>query len=157
MAAQNLVSANLSAEAKERVLAHLEGIRKELDFLAAFGEKELRGLFRAGTGFAPLLDKAYLVAGEHPEILPSIFPSEEFKRDYRLYKELAPIASQVEQLARSLEGTMTALSSDTLMEALEVYAAVKQHRDKVPGLGVVAADMGVFFAKARKRDAAAKD
>ena len=35
--------------------------------------------------------------------------------------------------------------------ALEVYAAVKQNRDKVPGLNVVADEMAEFFKKAKKK------
>ena len=40
-----------------------------------------------------------------------------------------------------------------MSSALEVYAAVKQNRDKVPGLNVVAEEMSEFFKKAKKKAA----
>ena len=43
-----------------------------------------------------------------------------------------------------------AANSDATDGALEVYAAVKQHRDKVPGLNVVAEDMAESFKKAKR-------
>jgi hypothetical protein len=42
-----------------------------------------------------------------------------------------------------------------LSGALEVYAAIKQHRDKVPGLNVIAAEMAEFFPRTTKKAAPA--
>jgi len=38
-----------------------------------------------------------------------------------------------------------------MVAALEVYAAVKQNKDKVPGLAVVADQMAEFFAKTKTK------
>ena len=35
--------------------------------------------------------------------------------------------------------------------ALEVYAAVRQHKDKVPGLSVIYTDMADFFKRGRRK------
>ena len=43
--------------------------------------------------------------------------------------------------------TVMAVGSDTLKGAREVYAAVKQHKDKVPGLSAVYDEMSAFFKK----------
>jgi hypothetical protein len=72
----------------------------------------------------------------HPEILPAIFPLAEFKKDYQLYKDLAPIAA--------------------VLETLDVYSAVKQNADRVPGLKVVADEMSTFFTRPRKKAESAK-
>jgi hypothetical protein len=40
-----------------------------------------------------------------------------------------------------------------MVESLEVYAAVKQHRDKVPGLAVVYDELSSFFQRTRKKTA----
>lgn len=82
---QNLVSASLSPEAKAAVLADFADIKKRLDFLTSLDEKYIKGLFKAGNGYAPLLDKAYRAVSEHPDIMPRVFSLEEFKRDYELY------------------------------------------------------------------------
>jgi hypothetical protein len=156
MAMQNLVSATLSAEASEEILDHLGAIKKRLDFLTSLGREEIQGLVKAGKTYAPLLDKAYGAMTSHPEIMSSVFPAEEFRKDYQLYKDLAPIARQVEELHESLQKTMMALSSDTMVETLEIYGAVKQNANKVPGLKVVADEMASFFPRSKRKEGGAK-
>ena len=85
MPIQNLVSATLSAESKAAILKDLDSIRKRLDFLTSLDNEDVRGLVKAGSGYAPLLDKAYRAVSEHPDIMPRVFSLEEFKRDYELY------------------------------------------------------------------------
>jgi hypothetical protein len=46
-------------------------------------------------------DYSTVVAG-HPEILPSVFNSEEFKKDYTLSKDLASIVLRISELAEGL-------------------------------------------------------
>lgn len=151
MAQQNLVSASLSAEAKAEIVKDLAEIKKRLGFLTSLGKKEVKTLFKAGNGYAPLLDKAYQTVSDNPDIMPRVFSLEEFRKDYQLYKDLAPIASQIEQLSGSLQNTMIALASDTLVATLEIYQAVKANKNKVPGLDTVAEDMSAFFVKQRAK------
>ena len=155
MPIQNLVSATLSEESKAAILKDLDSIRKRLDFLTSLKTDDVKGLFKAGTAYAPLLEKAYLTVAEHPEMMSNLFSIEEFKKDYELYKALAPIQSQVEQLAESIGRTMIALSSDTLLETLEIYQTVKLNQNRLPGLTNVAEDMGAFFSRSRRKAAAA--
>lgn len=88
--------------------------------------------------------------------MSSTLPIEEFKKDYLLYKDFAPIASRISELAESAQKTVMALSSDTMVETLDIYRAVKQNADRVPGLKVVADDMAVFFAKPKRKEGAPK-
>ena len=154
MAQQNLVSASLSAEAKAEIARNLAEIKKRLDFMTSLENTELRAIFKAGNGYAPLLDKAYAVVSENPDIMSKVFSMEEFRKDYQLYKDLGPIASQIEMLAEGARNTMIALASDTLVATLEIYQAVKQNRNKVAGLGAIADDMQVFFTRQRKKESA---
>ena len=80
-----------------------------------------------------------------------MFNPDEFKKDYLLYKDLVMIADKVNELAASLDNTLTAVSSDAIVSALEVYAAVKQNSAKVPGLNVANTEMAQFFKKTRKK------
>jgi len=150
---QNLISASLTPEVKQEVLQKLTEIKSELNFLMTLQPQEVQGLVKVGNNFIPFLDKAYHAVNSHPEIMPQVFDVEEFKNDYLLSKDLMTIHDQIKQLAESLEKTMFAVSSDAMTESLEVYTAVKQHRDKVPGLNVVAEEMGQFFKRTRKREA----
>jgi hypothetical protein len=68
---------------------------------------------------------------------------------------LRPILNQVNELAESIQKTFTAAGSDSFVAALEVYASVKQSKDKVPGLSVIANEMGVFFKKTKAKQVTA--
>jgi hypothetical protein len=156
MPVQNLVSASLSAAAAKEIQSHLDEITKRLDFLTSLGGDEVQALMKAGNSYAPLLDKAYAVILAHPEIMSAVFPIEEFKKDYLLFKDFAPIASRIGELAESAQKTLMALSSDTMIETLDIYRAVKQNADRVPGLKATADEMAVFFARPKRKEAAAK-
>ena len=148
---QNLISASISAELKASILQRLTSVKTDLNFLLSLQPAEVQSLFKAGDGYAPFMDKAYNAAIDHPEILPGIFDVEEFKKDYRLAKDIIPIVNMVNELAEGLQKTQIAVNSDTMGESLDVYAAVKQNKDKVPGLNVLADEMAVFFKKTKKK------
>ena len=151
MAVQNLISAVLPAETKTEVIQKLTDIRSKLSFLLSLQSDEIQGLFKAGNGYAPFMEKAYNAANSHPEILPPVFDSAEFKKDFQLSKDLTTIVDMANELTESLQNTLIAVNSDTMTAALDVYSAVKQNRDKVPGLNVVADEMAEFFKRARKK------
>jgi hypothetical protein len=48
---------------------------------------------------------------------------------------------------------LLAASSDAMVEALEVYAAVKAGIDRVPGLQAAASEMAQFFKKTKAKTA----
>ncbi len=148
---QNLISASLSPETKDEITQKLAEIKSKLNFLLTLQPDEIQGLMKAGNTYAPFVEQAYQVVNTHPEILPPVFELQEFKQDYHLLKDLNGISDQINQLSESITNTMFALRSDTMVEALEVYTAVKQNRDKVPGLNVVAEEMSQFFKKTRKK------
>jgi len=124
-----------------------------VDFLLSLQPDDIQSIFKAGVGYLPFIDLAYAVVTEHPEILPSVFNVEEFKKDYALAKDLAPIVLQVGELNEGLQKTSTAVNSDAMAAGFDVYAAVKLNKDKVPGLKVVADQMGVFFQKQARKSA----
>lgn len=151
MAVQNLVSAVIPEAVKASIIQKIGEIKTDLSFLITLQPDEIQGLFKAGNIYSSLIERAYTVAGSHPEILPSIFNVEEFKKDYVLSKDLADLSHQVNELAQALDHTLLATRSDSLAEALEVYAAVQQNKDKVPGLNSIADEMAEFFKKTIKK------
>jgi hypothetical protein len=152
MASQNLISAAIAPETKTDIMQKLAEIKSSLNFLLTLQPSEIQGLFKAGNTYAPFIEKAYNVINVHPQILPGVFNIDEFKKDYALAKDLVIISNQVDQLADGISNTLMAASSDAMAGALEVYAAVKQNRDKVPGLNVVYDEMGEFFKKTKKKN-----
>jgi hypothetical protein len=150
MAAQNLVSASITPETKDEILRSLAEVRGKLGFLLTLQADERAGLFKAGKEYAPFLDECHKVARDHPEILPGVFNSAEFERDWQLAQDVSAIADTLEQLHEGVGHTLTAARSDALVAALDVYSAVKLNRDKVPGLNGVADTLGSYFKKSPK-------
>jgi hypothetical protein len=132
------------------IMKELASVQKKLDFMVSLQADEVSSLFKAGNIYAPFIEKAYNAVCEHPEIMPGIFDIEEFKRDYRLSKSIIPILNKVNEIAEGLSKTNIAVNSDSMAESLEVYSAVKQNKDRIPGLKVVADEMSGFFKRPRK-------
>ncbi len=148
---QNLISATLSGEDAASVQENLASAKSKLSFLLSLGKDDVATLFKVGNAYLPFIDLAYETVISHPEILPAVFDKAEFLKDYELFKKLRPIFNQMNELAEAVQKTFMAVGSDTLVAALEVYDAVKQHKDKVPGLDTTAADMAVFFKKSKSK------
>ena len=88
VATQNLVSATLPDETREKILDLVSEIRKNLDFLITLKPKQVRGLVKGGNAYSAFVEKALNVVNEHPEIMPSLFDLKEFRKDYELRKAL---------------------------------------------------------------------
>ena len=148
---QNLISASLSADDAAEVQQSLLAAKAKLGFLLSLQTADVVTLFKAGNAFLPFIDKAYQTMVAHPEILPGVFNRDEFEQDYKLLSALRPIFTQINELAEGIQKTFMAVGSDSLVAALEVYSAVKQNKDKVPGLAVTADEMAVFFKKSKAK------
>jgi hypothetical protein len=153
MTTQNLVSATLSTDDSTEIHRMLDTVRARLPFLITLKPEQVRNLAKAANRYRPFNEKAHAVAVTHPDVLPKVFDTQEYLRDWDLLQALTPILAKVEQLAQTLRDTVLAANSDTHMESLEVYAAVKQNAERVPGLSVVADDLSVFFQKTRRKAA----
>ena len=156
MASQNLVSAVLPPELKNSIVTKLSSLKSDFNFLISILPGEKNEHVKVGNVMLPLLDMARDVVATHPEIISAIFDKEEFIKDYQLTKDLAPISTQLMELAAAVETTLFAANSDAMVGALEVYAAVLQNEDKVPGLDVIAAQMREFFKRPKRLKAAPK-
>ena len=150
---QNLISASLTVADKAAIIQSLVDVKEKMPFLSTLQPSQTNSIFKVGNAYLPMVDKIHQVVMTHPEILPAIFDKEEFLNDYELFNALRPIFNQINELAEGIQKTFTALGSDTLVAALEVYSAVKQNKDKVPGLSVISDELGVYFKKSRPRAA----
>ena len=72
------------------------------------------------------------MVNDHPEIMSIIF-------------------DQINQLSDSLKDSLTAVSSDAINEALEVYSSVKLNSARAPGLKVVLTEMSEFLNRTKKK------
>ena len=150
MSQQNLISASLTPADAAEIQQKLTEIKSKLGFLSTIQPEQKKSFIKVGNTFLPFLEKGYNVVNDHPEILPAVFNTAEFKKDYTLIRDLTPITNMVNELAEGLDATAFAASSDAMVETLEVYSAVEQNKDKVPGLDVVYTEMREFFKKTKK-------
>lgn len=148
---QNLISATLLAQDASEVQQLLTDAKAKLSFLLSLQTDDVITLFKVGNVYLPFIDLAYQTTIAHPEILPGVFDKDEFIRDYMLLSALRPIFNQMNELLESLQKTFMAVGSDAMIEALEVYSAVKQNKDKVPGLAATAEQTAVFFKKSKPK------
>lgn len=155
--AQNLISAILPATDAAEVLQNLTAAKDKMPFLSTLQSVDVKYLFKVGNAYLPFLDIIYQTVQTHPEILPSVFNKEEFLRDYELMNALRPIFNQANELAESVQKTFFAASSDAMIAGLDVYAAVKQNKDKVPGLSVSHDELAKFFKKTKTKGDAPTD
>lgn len=153
---QNLITGTLVAEDQKVVNDAISVLNEKMPFLLAMQNVDVSKFFKPGNAYQPLLDLALQTAEAHPEILPPVFDAKEFKKDGELYAVLAPIAMRIAELHTGMQKTQIAVGSDTLKGALEVYAAVKQHKNKVPGLSAVYDEMREFFRKNKIKTTIAK-
>lgn len=151
MSTQNLISATMSADVKEKVLQSFATIKRELDFLISLPSENKRDLYKIGPALYPFIDKAYYVITNFPDILPRSMDIDEFKRDYKLAKDLSEILHPSKEINDGIQASLFAANSDSMATALDVYAIVQMYKDKVPGLNVVAIEMAEFFKKTKRK------
>ena len=147
---QNLISAEISAADALAVEQLLTQVKEKLPFLITLSPEQRQYLTKSGNTYKPFIDKALEVINQYPQIFLELFDKEEFKRDADLVKTLEPILLKMKSLTDALEDTVTALKSDSMVAALEVYSNVQGSKAKVPELNIVFDEMKVFFAKKRQ-------
>ncbi len=150
MPVQNLVSGTLTQEQKTAIEQAINAAKTALPFTITLDPKQKKELVKVGNTYLPFIDLAYEAVTAHPEVMSGAFNIPEFKTDYQLEKDLAPLLHELEELVGSVQATMFAAESDAMSEALEIYASVQQNKNKIPGLDVIAANMAAFFKKTRR-------
>lgn len=151
MGVQNLVSGAITQEQKTAVEGGIQTIKGGIPVLVVLQPEQKKDFVRVGNTFGPFIEMAHGATEKHPEIMPGVFNIGEFDGDYQLQKDLLPILTQLKELTESVEDTIFAARSDAMAAALEVYAAVQQNKDKVPGLDTLASDMAAFFKKSGRK------
>jgi hypothetical protein len=149
--AQNLISADLQAADVTAILESLNTVKTKLPFLSTLQGADIKYLFKVGNVYLPFIDKIYQVVTTHPEILPPVFDKDEFLRDYNLLTGIRPVFNLLNELSEGVQKTYFAASSDAMIASLEVYATVKQNKDKVAGLSVISDELSEFFKKSKAK------
>jgi hypothetical protein len=145
MAKDNLVSATLTAADAQAVSDAIASIIAKLPFLIDLSPLEKRRLFKMGDGSRSFVEKALIAAQANPQVLPPAFDVAEYARDWALWGQLGPIATQLTQLGELVDDTLVALGADLMNAGLTAYGHLSHA--SVGGLEEIKADLGQRFAR----------
>lgn len=151
----NRVSATLSAEDRQAVLAAIQTIREKLPFLIDLSPEDRRSLPSMGDKSRAFVSKALEVAKQNPDFLPRSFDIEELEKDVALFEALYPIWQALSQLTELLDDTKMAVGSEAYVGALLVYNYAKNSPLAV-GMDELVDDLGKRFARRSRSTPEAK-
>lgn len=148
----NYVSATLSPEDRDAVIAWIANIREKLHFTIDVAPKLKRTMPKMGDKSRAFVQKALDVAVQHPDFLPRSFDIDEMKRDIDLFEIVYPLAMALSQLQADVDDTLAAIGSDAYSAALQVYRHAKAHGDG-SGLDTLVEEMGQRFDRPVRKKA----
>lgn len=148
---QNIVSAELTEEQITAINTAVETIGTNLNFLISLSPDDRRNLAKVGNAFKPFVQRTAEVLDQHPDIIPGVFDTVEYKSDIALANSLEPLFEKIQSLLESIDDTLLALKSDTLQSSLDIYASVKAAKDIKPGMDVVYDDLKKFFTRSKSK------
>jgi hypothetical protein len=133
------ISATMPQADIDAVKAALSTINQKMPFLINLNVEERKGLMKLGPKSVDFVNDALLAAKNYPTILPSSFNVPEFQKDNDLFKVLSEIKLLADSVCERINDTLTAVGSEAMGEALDVYAYVQRASDaNNPGLKSVA-------------------
>jgi len=134
----NLISAELSPEKAQDLIARLRAIQAELPFLISLTKEERKRLAKPSDEAFTASASVVQIAQSFPDHFPpSILDAAELHRDHELAQQLADVHDAARALARGLEDTLLAARSDTYRVALQGYAIIKTIENKLPGVAAL--------------------
>ena len=146
---ENRISAALSAEDREAVLAAVQTIKEKLPFLQSVGSEELKFLPKMGDQGLAFVKKAVELAAQSDDFLPRSFDVVEMKKDVELYEALLPIRIALSRLTELVDETSVLVGSEAYAAGLVVYNYAKTS-GKGAALEGVLDEMGKRFARKSK-------
>jgi hypothetical protein len=126
MSRSNKISAVFTAAQKETVLAKIEEIKKEMDFMVTLTVKERATLRKMGPKSVAYVQQSVSGAKAFPDELKKNFDIVEFEKDYTLIFNLLDIQVACQGLLEMVNDTMMAGGIDAMEASDEVYDSLKR-------------------------------
>lgn len=142
---QNLITAALTEQDRDAVLALTQQIRAKLPFLRGLAADERRGLAKMGGKSVAFVRQALRTAEQNPALVPAN-TVQALREDLALLDALLPVRDALTQLGELADDTVTATGSDAYAAALELYA-VLQATGRAAGLDELKALMQARFRR----------
>jgi len=142
---ENRISASLTPEDKQAVMAAIATLREKLPFLTDISPEERRSLPKMGDKSRAFVQKALELAQQNEGILPRAFDLEEMRKDVQLAADLYPILLAIAQLHEWVDDTYLVVGSEAYAGALLIYNAAKMNN--IGGLDDALDELGKRFAR----------
>ena len=142
---RNLVDAELTAADLQAVETAIETIQTKLPFLISLTNDEKASMFKLGETYKPFVEKAEWLVDNFPMIMPGAFNTAQFKKDLALLTILGSLNNKLQSIAKTMDDTITAVGSDVILAALEIYNSGKNNEERIPGLKPIIDEMKTFF------------
>ena len=149
------ISAPLSQQDVTDIKAAIKTIESKLPFLVVLTPDEKSSLFKLGAKSVDFVDGALNASKNFPDILPKNFAATEFEKDALLFKAISDIIQPLASLTQKVDDTFTAVGSEALGEALQVYGHVQNAAPVTPGLQPIAQQLSERFKRQSNKKATA--
>jgi hypothetical protein len=121
----NRISANLTAEVRDRILSEINAIKAQLPFLIDISKDERSSLPKMGDKSRAFVLRALEVATQKDSFLPRSFDVGEMRKDVEMTNNLAAISTALAALTELVEDTYILAGSEAYSAALVVYQSAK--------------------------------
>ncbi|MBD2102265.1 hypothetical protein [Leptolyngbya sp. FACHB-261] len=146
------ISAHLSDEQLQAVIAEVEIIREKMPFLVGLTREERRQLSKLGQKSRAFVHDAVALAAQNPSLIPGCIDVAEMRRDLELFEALSTILMSLNQLQELVEGTQMLVGSEAYAAARLTYNSAKATGKRL-GLDSAVNKMGQRFRKSTKAQA----
>ena len=147
----NRISASISAQDQQVVMAAIADIRQKLPFLIDLTKTDRVGIPKLGDKSQAFVKKAVDIGTQHPDIFPSGF-LDEMRKDARLFEALSPIRLAIDQLQKQVDDTVMQVGAEVFAAARTVYTVTKTPFAEAK-LRTAADDLGKRFGRKSKSPA----
>ena len=125
------------------------------EFLQAVDPAEAKHMVKMGQKTETFALKAIEIGKQHIGLLPRDLDLTKVERDVALRQALLIRFLQIKHLHQLMQETMMLLGTDIYSAALAIYRSLKAN-GKEAGLASLLAELGITFAKQRKKNAPAE-
>ncbi len=147
---QNLVDLSFAAEAVQDIEHALDTLDLRLAELVGLTPRQRRHLTKMGSNSEAFCRQALQLAQQHASLMPRDFDEAACLRDLRALEHVRQWRARFTRLYERLADTETALGSDVMVAALQVYAIFKITGDR-EGLDSGITDLAARFARPSRR------
>ena len=145
---QNLVSAALTPEDFNAIMAAFDLIESKLPFIKDLTPDERRSLVKMGPDSLSFVTGVQSLAAQNTSSVPASVDLTEYNRDVALSQQMYQINQRIQALAEKSSDTTMAVGSDSMVTSLILYA-VFQALGKAGALNINVAELGRRFRKRR--------